>query len=190
MSKNTFLDQDFQGEDFSNTVLPNGEYDNCTFVNCQFSNTDLSYNTFSECQFIDCDMANAAIKETAFRDVLFRNCKLLGWQFDECHSFLLSFHFDGCILNYASFYQLKLKKIFFKRCQLLEVDFTECDLSQARFDQCDLSGAVFNRTLLEKADLRTALNYSIDPANNQVKKAKFSLTGIAGLLDKYDISIE
>jgi hypothetical protein len=30
----------------------------------------------------------------------------------------------------------------------------------------------------------------IDPENNKVKKAKFALTGIAGLLEKYGIEID
>ena len=58
------------------------------------------------------------------------------------------------------------------------------------FDHCDLSQAVFDRTILEKADFRTSYNYSIDPENNKIKKAKFSMTGISGLLAKYDIEVE
>ncbi len=69
-------------------------------------------------------------------------------------------------------------------------DLTACDLSQAVFDGCDLADAVFEDTVLEKADLRTAFNYSIDPAMNRVKKAKFSLMGVRGLLRKYDIEVE
>jgi hypothetical protein len=43
---------------------------------------------------------------------------------------------------------------------------------------------------LKKADLRTAYNYHIDPESNKLKKAKFSLQGLPGLLDKYGIDIE
>jgi len=69
------------------------------------------------------------------------------------------------------------------------VDLTECDLASAVFDHCDLAGATFENTILEKADLRTSFNYSIDPERNRVKKAKFSLQGLPGLLNKYDIEI-
>jgi fluoroquinolone resistance protein len=58
------------------------------------------------------------------------------------------------------------------------------------FDNCDLTRATFDRSVLEKADFRTSYNYSIDPENNKIKKAKFSLLGVSGLLDKYDIAIE
>jgi hypothetical protein len=43
---------------------------------------------------------------------------------------------------------------------------------------------------LEKADFRSAFNFSIDPEMNRMKKAKFSRTGVFGLLHKYNIEIE
>jgi uncharacterized protein YjbI with pentapeptide repeats len=70
------------------------------------------------------------------------------------------------------------------------VDFTECDLSGSIFDNCDLTRARFERTVLEKVDFRTSYNYSIDPELNRIKNAKFSIVGIIGLLDKYDIEVE
>jgi fluoroquinolone resistance protein len=72
---------------------------------------------------------------------------------------------------------------------LTEADFSESDLTAAVFDHCDLARATFDHTVLEKADFRTAVNYSIDPEKNKIKKARFSMAGIAGLLDKYDIDI-
>jgi fluoroquinolone resistance protein len=84
---------------------------------------------------------------------------------------------------------MKLEKMVFAGCSLLEVDFAEADLGGAGFDQCGLAGAMFDRTNLEKADFRGAVNYSIDPTTNKIKKARFSLDGVAGLLDKYDIEI-
>jgi uncharacterized protein YjbI with pentapeptide repeats len=53
-----------------------------------------------------------------------------------------------------------------------------------------LRGAIFDHTILEKADLRTAYHYSIHPDINRIKKAKFSMANIIGLLDKYDIEVE
>ena len=71
-----------------------------------------------------------------------------------------------------------------------EVDFTGADLTAALLHNCDLAGAIFSNTKLQKADFRTAFNYSVNPETNDIKKAKFSLNGIAGLLDKYDIVVE
>jgi uncharacterized protein YjbI with pentapeptide repeats len=83
-----------------------------------------------------------------------------------------------------------MKAAKFSNCNLKEADFTETDLTNAVFDACDLSGAIFENTILEKADLRTATNFSIDPELNRIKKAKFSMTGALGLLNKYNIDIQ
>ena len=120
---------------------------------------------------------------------MFKDCKMLGARFDDCSKFGLELRFENCNLSHCSFYQVNLKKAVFKNTQLIEADLTQCDLSHAVLDGCDLMHASFDNTLLEQADLRTSFNYSIDPERNRIKKAKFSQTGIAGLLDKYDIEI-
>jgi len=96
----------------------------------------------------------------------------------------------NCQLNDSSFYKTKIRKTAFKNSQLQAADFAECDLTSAVFDNCNLMLAVFDRTIIEKADFRTSYNYSIDPAINKIKKAKFSISGLPGLLYKYDIEIE
>jgi uncharacterized protein YjbI with pentapeptide repeats len=73
---------------------------------------------------------------------------------------------------------------------LEEVDFTQADLTAAIFNDCNLALAVFYQTILEKADFRSAFGYLIDPEENRVKKAKFSLSGIPGLLSKYQLTIQ
>jgi uncharacterized protein YjbI with pentapeptide repeats len=85
---------------------------------------------------------------------------------------------------------MKLKMTTFRNSNLHEVDLTECDLTGSVFDNCDFMRATFENSIIEKADFRTSFNYSIDPEKNRIKKAVFSLTGIAGLLDKYDIEID
>src|SRR5690606_38939740 len=100
------------------------------------------------------------------------------------------FSFEGCTLNHSSFYKIKIKKTVFKNSRLQETDFSECDLTSAMFDNCDLTQAVFDQTILEKDDIRNAYNYTINPKINQIKKARFSISGLPGLLGKYDIEIE
>ena len=89
-----------------------------------------------------------------------------------------------------TFYKTKIKKTSFKNSQLQETDFTEADLTNSVFDNCNLLQAIFDHTMLEKADFRTSFNYSIDPEINRIKQARFSISEIAGLLNKYDIHIE
>lgn len=190
MSKAYIEDKHFQGDNFSEKRLETGEYENCQFSNCSFLNSDLSGIIFSDCTFSDCDMSMAKLNGTAFREVVFRNCKMLGLRFDACNTFSLSFGFDACLLNFASFFKLSLRGTRFNNCKLEDVEWIETDLSQAVFKQCDFRNAIFEKTILQGADLRSSFNFSIDPENNLVSKAKFSLTNVVGLLDKYKLVIE
>lgn len=185
-----FTDEVFEKRETKEEPLEKGEYENCVFKHCDFSNADLAEIAFVECQFTDCNLSLAGLAKTAFRDVAFKDCKMLGLHFWNCNDFGIAFSFERCLLNHSSFYRMKLKGTAFSNTQLRDVDFTECDLTSAVFDECDLANATFERTIIEKADFRTAFNYSIDPESNKVKKARFSTAGLAGLLDKYDINIE
>lgn len=186
MHEDLILDRTFDEND-----LPvRGEYESCLFNGCDFTNGDLSEFVFIDCRFNNCNFSLAKLNKTSFQNTEFVGCKMLGLRFDHCNKFGLSFSFSGCLLNHASLSEMKIRKTVFKDCQLLETDFTGADLTSALFDNCDLARTVFNQTLLEKADFRTSFNYSIDPELSRIKKAKFSLQGIAGLLGKYDIDIE
>jgi len=190
MCNEYFEDKDFDGIDCSEKELIKGNYENCTFNNCIFSNSDLSDIKFVECEFKNCDLSIAKISNTAFRDTKFITCKLLGLHFENCNKFLFSIDFKDCQLNLSSFYKLNLKNIKFKDCSLKEVDFSESDLTNIIFSNCDLSEARFENTILNKADFRLSYNFTIDPQINQIRKAKFSASGIMGLLSSYDIEVE
>jgi Uncharacterized low-complexity proteins len=184
-----FEAQHFDKNNFG-VALARGEYANCTFNGCDFAGGDLSGFKFLECQFADCNLSMVKLVGTVFGDVQFTNCKLIGTQFDSCNKFGFNVSYLQCNLSHASFYKLPMKKSCFRDSNLEEVDFTEADLSQATFDGCNLSRAIFEQTRLEKADFRKAIHYSINPANNKIKKAQFSLAGLPGLLADYDIFIE
>jgi len=183
--QDTFFDR----QDYTSTPFPVAEYENCTFTNCNFASADLTGIIFAECSFTDCNFSMAKAKGTAFKEVSFVNCKLTGLNFSICQPFLLDMNFTGCQLNLASFYSLKLKNTRFKKCILHEADMVQADFSGASFTDCDLRGAIFENTILEKADFRSAINYTLDPETNRIKKAKFSLQGLPGLLHKYSIDV-
>lgn len=179
-------DKSFEGKD----PIVRGEYERCTFKNVHGTKMDLSECIFTDCSFVGCDLSMAKLQKTSFASVQFRGCKLLGLAFDTCNPFGLSFSFNDCLLNHASFFKARISKTTFIKCQLKEADFTEADLTGVVFDNCDLQGSTFDNTILEKADLRTAFNFSINPVNNRIRKAKFSIAGLAGLLDQFDIEID
>jgi uncharacterized protein YjbI with pentapeptide repeats len=178
MEEAYILDQTFENTDFSQ--FQKGEYENCTFRNCNFEYADLSFFNFNDCEFIGCNLSMAKLLSTAFRDVVFKECKMFGLHFNDCNEFGVSFRFEACLLNNSIFYKTKIKKTLFKNSKLIDVDFAECDLS----------GSIFENTNLEKADFRTAFNYSINASLNRLKKAKFSLSEVHGLLRNFDIEID
>ena len=182
--------QEIINSDFSIDGLSPGEYENCSFLNCNLAGVDLSDIRFIECSFEQCDLSNTNLGNTAFRDVRFTGCKMLGLRFDSCNEFLFEVRFSKCQLNLSSFYGRKLSGTQIDGCSLHDVDFGEADLSGTTLEDSDLSGASFEYTNLEKADLRTAYNFVIDPEVNKIDKAKFSQYGLSGLLAKYDIIIE
>lgn len=179
----------FEKIDYSEINLIKGEYDNCTFINCNFYNSDLSGIIFTDCKFESCDLSLANLKNTLLNDIRFVSCKLMGLRYEDCKDTFMSVYFDRCYIKLSTFYKLNLKKTIFKHCDLQESDFTETNLTGSVFEDCNLQRTVFQNTNLEKADLSTSVNYSIDPEMNRIKKARFSAIGIAGLLDKYDIEI-
>lgn len=185
-----FSAQTFDKIDFKKQTFIIAEYEDCSFINCDLSGLKLSGARFIECSFSGCNLSLAKLSQTALQQVKFINCKMLGLRFDECSAFALEVSFDNCMLDHSSFYKLNIKKTKFTATQLHEVDFTQCDLTDALFDKCDLAGATFDKSILEKADLRSATGYTLDPENNKIRNAKFSLPAVTGLLHKYGIKIE
>jgi uncharacterized protein YjbI with pentapeptide repeats len=166
------------------------EFDGCIFRNCDFSNSVFSECAFIDCEFIDCNLSMVKLPATWMKTVSFKDSKLLGIRFDECEDFLFNVGFRDCILDYSWFINKKMPKTGFMNCTLKGVNFSGCDLTSSDFANANLDGAVFDNTILKSADFTTAYNYKIDPEVNPMPKAKFSASGIPGLLDKYDIKIE
>jgi len=185
MSNQVHTDLQFE----KTTLLPSGDFEGCRFTHCDLGGVDLSGINFTECVFEDCNLSGVKILQTTFNDVKFLRCKLLGLHFETASQYLFTVQFDHSTLDLSSFYQCKMKKTRFSHCSLQEVDFTETVLTEAVFETCNLRGAKFELTQLEKADLRTAINYTIDPDKNKIKQAQFSLPEVLSLLDKYQLNI-
>ncbi|MDP3181157.1 MAG: pentapeptide repeat-containing protein, partial [Bacteroidota bacterium] len=151
---------------------------------------DFTESELLNCQFEVCNFSLAKFVGTGMKEIKFMDCKLIGINFDNCSDFLFAVEFQQSILDYSSFAEKKMKKTKFATCSMKEVDFSGTDLSISVFENCDLLGTVFKYTNLEKVDFRTAYNYGFDPEINKIKQARFSLSGIAGLLGKYNIEIE
>jgi uncharacterized protein YjbI with pentapeptide repeats len=122
-------------------------------------------------------------------DVRLKDCKLTGIDFEPCNKFLFSLSFKQCNLSWSSFTNRTMKHTLFNGCQLIQVDFSGTNLTGSQFVDCDLQDATFNQSNLEKCDFSTARNYSIDPAANVIRKAKFTWPEVMGLLRQFDIQV-
>jgi len=188
MPKELFYDKQFKNLNAQNMPVL-GEYESCTFKNCDFSGCNMEQFAFLETSFYDCNFSAALVSNAALKNVHFYDCKLMGVHFDHCNPFLIEMAFTGCLLNMSCLYGLKLKNTRFIDCTMHEVDLGNADLNGAVFKNCDLQKAIFDNTNLEKADFSTAYNYNINPNNNKLSKAKFSKDGLAGLLGYLKIEI-
>jgi uncharacterized protein YjbI with pentapeptide repeats len=165
-------------------------FENCKFINCDFSYADFGGIVFMECWFEGCNLSLIKLSDTGLQNIMFKDCKLSGADISKSRDFLFEVSFNNCILDNAIFYKKKNKGAKFTDCSMVETDFTEADLTNVEFINCNLNRAFFNRTTLKNADFRTSYNYIIDPDINILKKARFSVHGLPGLLAKYDIRVE
>lgn len=185
----------FDGRIFSSLrAFPPAEKDavfcGCVFKECVFQGADLSSFAFEDCTFETCNLSLARVAGAAFKNVRFEECKIQGVNFFECCRTVLSMRFMKCDLRCASFDGLPLRKTVFEDSSLREVQFARADLAGSSFTRCDLARAAFLRTNLENADFSTAYNFTLDPDANRLRKAKFSVFGLPGLLEKYGLDVE
>jgi uncharacterized protein YjbI with pentapeptide repeats len=163
-------------------------YESTEFRSCSFN--DITGIAFTDCLFSSCNMSNAQVAKAKAQDLTFRDCKLIGINFYQMLDFGFSLHFENCLLDYASFDKKKMNKSTFKNCKLHGANFSNADLSKATMADCDLVDAIFAGTNLSGMDFTTNRNFSIDPQQNLIRKARFAVHGLAGLLTKYEIIIE
>ena len=66
----------------------------------------------------------------------------------------------------------------------------DCNLENALFDNCDLEQTVFSNNNLKKANFETSKNYLIDPKQNDLQNALFSLLEALSFLSLLPIKIK
>jgi len=184
------LDKSFSGLVWAGRQMKDEVFENCTFENCDFSDAVFSFCKFVDSVFINCNLTMVKFTGCLMNDIRFDNCKLLGINFGDCIDSLFTVNFNFCLLDYCTFVKKKMMKTTFHSSSAKNVDFTECDLTKSSFSNCDLLNSVFHKTVLKEVDFNSATNYIIDPEMNNIRKARFSIVGVAGLLTKYDITID
>ncbi len=189
-----FLSSNVEGQivkstDFSKKSLEKHFFTSCAFHHCNFSEALLRNARFCSCIFVGCNLSLVKLDGCRLQDVQFIDCKIVGAEFFKCEKMFFSASFKNCLLQYCNFSDLNMKNALFGKSKLKENYFTNTCLNGADFSDADLLGTTFHNCDLSKAAFSTATQYAIDPQTNKIKKAKFSLPEVIGLLSAFDITI-
>jgi fluoroquinolone resistance protein len=189
---------EFAGESFRNLILPadtvieEKEFTGCRFVRCDLQEVIFRRCRFIDCAFVVCDLRMLDVADSSFRDVRFEESQVIAVDWTRAAwgkaGLLNKIGFTRSVLNYSTFVGLTLHDLEMIDCVARNVDFSEADLSGAKFGKTDLEHSRFWNTNLTGADFSGAFSYSIDPSNNTIKQARFSLPEAMALL--YSLEIE
>ena len=189
-----YYDQKFEKVHLKQGEIITGKFTDCTFVKCSFEAAVLSNCRFSDCTFQECNLSLVQITGSSFPSTRFEKSKLMGINWTQGNwassGFSNLMGFFDCVLSHSTFIGLELKSIQMKNCMANEVDFRDANLSKADFKGTDLARSLFGNTNLTEANLSQARNYAIDPGNNILKQAKFSLPEAMALLYSMDIVLK
>ncbi|MCP3967235.1 MAG: pentapeptide repeat-containing protein [Lentisphaerae bacterium] len=192
---NDFADSIYEDETFkqinaTGLVFGKKEFFGCTFKNCDFSKSNLTNAVFEDCTFNSCNLSLCNVLNTSFRMIEFKHCKLTGIDFCDVNTFSLDIKFYNSRVQMCSFSDLDLKGGCFKFCQIFESDFFGTNLQKVSFQNSDLAQSKFQDVNLEKANLKGAKNYQINPLINIINGAIFSLPEAISLLNAFEIKLD
>jgi uncharacterized protein YjbI with pentapeptide repeats len=184
------LDRTFTDISFAEYKLAKHTFEKCVFKSCHFNEMSLGDCCFISCVFEGCDFVLVKLEHTTLNSVRFDKCRLLGINFSGCNKFGFLPDFKGCLLDSTVFCENSLKKGSFSSCDIRNCDFMECDMRETAFDHSVFEQTNFQKCNLEKADFRSAVAYQIDPLNNKLAKARFTLPEAQSFLGFLGITIE
>ena len=192
-SETRYNDQVFKSLQMDDSQLTSSEFFDCAFTECSFVESVFQKCRFVDCTFQDCDLSLAQVPESIFSGTVFEDTKCIGINWAQADwptpGLGKPIRFKTCAISHSTFIGLSLVGLQIADSIALDVDFREADLSQADFSGTDLAESLFNQTNLSKADLSQARNYLIDPSNNELKGARFSLPEAMSLLHSMDIDL-
>ncbi len=193
-NQNEFYDCIFTELVFNGEELKNKYFEQCTFTHCSFVETKFFSCKFIDCEFRTCNLSSAHFKNTSFNEILFEESKMIGinWTYAKWPLIKLSspIKIYKSNISHSSFFELELRELIIEDCKAHDVDFRGCDLSNGCFILTDFQGSQFMNTKLYAADFSDAINYTINPLENDIRKGKFSMPDAINLLDHFEISLQ
>jgi fluoroquinolone resistance protein len=185
-----FIDQTLQDLDYIEGYLENKTFKNCIFKHCNFMQCTFESCSFVDCTFENCDLSVIKHNKTHFANLIFKKSKAIGVNWTEKFSFKITLEFYNSVINYSIFMGMTLRNFKLIDSIAHEVDFGDTKMKDAICTGTDFQDSVFLRTQLTNADFRKATNYTINPQNNAVKKANFSLPDALTLLSEFGVIVE
>jgi len=191
ISQSQYTDLVFKDVHLDHAELVSSEFHDCVFFHSSFVESLFRSCRFVGCTFKECDLSLAKVPGSRFASCRFEGCKAMGINWSEADwpksGLAKPIGFFDCAISHSTFIGLSLREIEICDCVAVDVDFREADLSQADFGGTDLAQSLFGHTDLSGADLSRARNYHIDPSQNTLKQARFSLPEAMSLLHSMDI---
>jgi fluoroquinolone resistance protein len=193
-SETHYADQVFKDVHQEHEELVSSEFYDCEFLRCSLAESALRECRFVNCVFRECDLSLMRVPDSRFTSTRFENSKVVGVNWTEADwpqaGLGNPIGFFTSAISHSTFMGLSLRDIEIRNCVAIDVDFREANLSRADFAGTDLSRCLFSSTDLSEADLSRARNYLIDPGQNVLRQARFSLPEAMSLLYSLDIVLE
>ena len=139
---------------------------------------------------MECNLSNPLIKGSRFNNADFSECKLVGLNFYNCEQLRFDLAFSKCRLRACNFSGLKMKGSSFLGCAFDDCYFENTYLVDSKFDDSAFRGTLFHACDLGRASFLEAEGYAIDPRNNNVKKAVFSVPEVLSLIESFGVVIK
>jgi fluoroquinolone resistance protein len=191
ISEGQYTDLVFKELRLDRVELLSAEFRDCVFFRSSFVEAIFRSCKFVGCTFKECDLSLVKAPGSRFTSSRFQTCKAIGINWSEADwppsGLADPIGFFDSAISHSTFLGLSLREIKICGCLAVDVDFREADLSQADFGGTDLAQSLFGHTDLSGADLSRARNYDIDPGQNTIKQARFSLPEAMSLLHSMDI---
>lgn len=170
VGEQSFEGLEFTGLDLQAVDLGGKEFTSCSFRNCKAQESRWRGARLDDCRFERCDLTRMQPRGMLAHDVQFTDSKLMGVEWAELGQFP-QISFTDCVLDFASFVGLSLRKTNFFGCKITEANFFDADLREAVFTGSELRGSLFRGCKLGKADFSLATGVFFDPATNEVRGA-------------------
>jgi uncharacterized protein YjbI with pentapeptide repeats len=194
LNQTEFYDRSFIDLSFNDIELNNKVFEHCTFTHSSFIETKFSSCKFIDCEFKSCNLSSIQVKNCSFNETLFDESKMIGINWTHAKWPLIKLTSPIKIyksnISHSSFFELELRDLIIEECKAHDVDFRGCDLSNSLFMLTDFQGSQFMRTKLYSADFTDAINYNINPIENDIRKGKFSMPDAMNLLNHFEIDIQ